>query len=60
MKVYLAIKKELDWGGCYYEGDIPSMDIQYKIFVNQKEAEKFKLLQKDTYMWDVEEQDVIE
>jgi hypothetical protein len=59
MKVYIAIKKELDWGGCYYEGDIPGMDVEYKVFATEKEANKFKLLQKDSYQWEVEEQEVI-
>lgn len=25
------IKIDLDWSGCYYEGDMPSINIEYKL-----------------------------
>jgi hypothetical protein len=54
MKVYLAYKVELDFSACYYEGDIPSVSKEFRVFKTKRLAEDFIENQKSCY-WEIEE-----
>lgn len=59
MKVYVAISKELNYEGCYYEGDVPSINVEYQIFKTKQEAEKFiESKGRCIFDWEVEEKEI--
>lgn len=58
-KVWAVIKKEIDWGGCYYEGDTPDgVDFEMKLFAKQSDAEFFKKMQNPSWPWNIEEREI--
>lgn len=57
-KVYVAIRKEINYSNCYYEGDTPSLDVEYKVFKLRKDALKYIQGLKDCYQWEIHENKV--